>query len=255
MIAWGRILEKNYHDIRGRKLGLVFQNAQGSLNPFWSIKSHFIQILSNQKSMRRKDTVNEAVKWLNDVHIPKPQMIINAYPFELSGGMAQRIAIALALASRPLILIADELTTGIDVTLQMEILALLEEVKEEHNLSMIIIAHDIDMLAHIVDRIAVFFNGEIVEEGDKEVILEGNGSFRHPYTAELIASIPNIASVSKLEKLPVSNCLLSEDSDYKGCSYYNRCRFKQDICKYEEPSAFTVGHSHFIKCWLYKNAG
>lgn len=240
--------------MRGDRISMIFQQPQSSLNPVFRVGEQVAEVLQLHKGIKKKEAWDKAVELLTLVGIPDPQKKAYAYPHELSGGQAQRVMIAMALALSPKLLIADEPTTALDVTIQAQILDLISELREKTNTAVILITHDLGIIAEMADRVAVMYAGEIVEYADVEPIFEQP---LHPYTQGLIGSIPVLGNV--VERLEVIPGLVPNLIDLPpGCRFEPRCLLRQkyglEVCARLEPSLVEVTKGHKVRCWLYTDS-
>jgi oligopeptide/dipeptide ABC transporter ATP-binding protein len=237
--------------IRGNRIGMIFQQPQSSLNPVWDVGAQIGEVLQLHRNMSKKASRSRAVELLAMVGIPDPERRAKSYPHEMSGGMAQRVMIAMALACEPELLIADEPTTALDVTIQAQILDLMRSLREETGTAIILITHDLGVVAEMCDRVAVMYAGEIVEQTDTVSLFRQP---HHPYTRGLIASIPVVGDVrDELAVIPgnVPN-LIDLPS---GCRFAPRCeaRVEEEVLLATEmhPALLPVRPGHDVRCWLY----
>lgn len=240
-------LSKNeLRTIRGNKISMIFQDSMTSLNPVMSIERQMIEPFMLHQGMKRKEAAAAALEMLRKVGIPAPEKRIKEYPHQLSGGMRQRVMIAMALSCRPQVLIADEPTTALDVTIQAQIMELMQKLKEETGTSIILITHDMGVVADMADDIMVMYTGKAVESGDKRAIFKNP---KHPYTRGLLASIPRldadedslytiVGTVPDLRALP------------NGCAFSNRCPVAQGSCSYTVPDMYEV-EGRRVRCLMY----
>lgn len=234
-------------DIRGNKISMIFQEPMTSLNPTLTVGYQVTEALLLHKNVTKKEAMEKGVKLLKDCGIPSPEQRFYEYPHQMSGGMRQRIMIAMALACEPKILIADEPTTALDVTVQAQILELLRDIKENNDMSIILITHDFGIVHEICDRVIVMYAGEIVEIGNKKEIFKNP---RHPYTKGMIESIPKLTdNVDRLKSIDGS--VPDINNMPKGCRFAPRCNYAKDICLKESPEMFKVNEEHLSKCFLY----
>jgi len=238
--------------IRGSRIAMIFQQPTSSLNPVFDAGYQLAEVLAIHQSLRRAAGRKQAVKLLEMVGIPDPEKRIDAYPHELSGGMAQRVMIAMALACDPQLLIADEPTTALDVTIQAQILDLMRHLQAQTGTSIVLITHDLGVVAEMASRIAVMYAGRIVEEAPVRTLFKDP---KHPYTQGLLASIPVLGRVTEeLDVIPgtVPNLI----SLPPGCRFAPRCRARVEhgleICSREEPELRSVAPDHKARCWLYQ---
>ena len=244
--------EKEMRSIRGDRISMIFQQPVGSLNPVFTAGSQIAEVYEIHEGIKTKEGYVKAVEMLGKVGIPDPEQRVKAYPHELSGGMAQRVMIAMALAAGPELLIADEPTTALDVTIQAQIIDLMREIRDEFDTSIILITHDLGVVAEIADRVAVMYAGEIVEEADVETLFANP---KHPYTKGLIGSIP-VAGARRewLEVIPgrVPNLIDLPT----GCRFAPRCRAREEagleICTEQRPELAPVDDDHTVRCFLYE---
>ncbi|HNR02877.1 MAG TPA: ABC transporter ATP-binding protein [Anaerolineaceae bacterium] len=237
--------------MRGDRISMIFQQPQSSLNPVFRVGEQVAEVLQLHKGIKKQEAWKRAVELLTLVGIPDPEKKAFAYPHELSGGQAQRVMIAMALALSPKLLIADEPTTALDVTIQAQILDLISELREKTDTAVILITHDLGIIAEMADRVAVMYAGEIVEYADVEPIFDRP---LHPYTQGLIGSIPVLGNV--VDRLEVIPGLVPNLIDLPpGCRFEPRCLLRQkhglDICARREPRLVEVAKDHTVRCWLY----
>ncbi len=252
----GRDILKMSHDevvaLRGNRISMIFQQPTSCLNPVFDVGFQLAEVNEIHQYMGRKAGRERAIELLRLVGIPDPERRIRSYPHELSGGMAQRVMIAMALALIPDLLIADEPTTALDVTIQAQILDLMRDLHENMGISIILITHDLGVVAEMCQRVAVMYAGQIVEETDVHTLYKDP---KHPYTRGLIASIPILGQVNdELETIPGNVPNLIDLP--QGCRFAPRCKARLehqlDICTKEEPALKPVGHEHTVRCWLYQ---
>jgi oligopeptide/dipeptide ABC transporter ATP-binding protein len=240
--------------IRGDRIGMIFQQPQSSLNPVWDVGRQIAEALEIHRGMRRGPARARALELLRMVGIPDPARRLDAFPHELSGGMAQRVMIAMALACEPELLIADEPTTALDVTIQAQILDLMRNLRDETGTAIVLITHDLGVVAEMCDRVAVMYAGEIVEQADVTTLFRRP---RHPYTRGLIGSIPVVGQVQ--EELAVIPGNVPNLIDLpKGCRFAPRCltRIEENVTLATEvhPELRPVGDGHDVRCWVYHDA-
>ncbi|MEK3916599.1 ABC transporter ATP-binding protein [Paenibacillus sp. FSL H7-0331] len=245
-----KIKKKEMSQIRGKSIAMIFQDPMMSLDPVYTCGSQVIEAVQIHQKISHQDAYDKAVELLKQVGIPHPERCMNAYPHELSGGMCQRISIAMALSCRPKLLIADEPTTALDVTVQAQILDLLKEIRNEMNMSIMLITHDLGVVAEMADRVAVMYAGKVMEEGDVRSIFHNP---QHPYTQGLIKSIPHMDQ--KNEKLySISGTVPSISSMPDGCRFSPRCPDAADICRQKEPEMIQTNHNGKARCWKLDQA-
>jgi peptide/nickel transport system ATP-binding protein len=233
--------------IRGKRIGSIFQDPLTSLNPLYTVGRQLVQTITTHIDVSRAGAKARAVQLLKDVGIPAAQERLDHYPHQFSGGMRQRVVIALALCANPRLIIADEPTTALDVSIQAQIIALLKRLCREHNTTVMLITHDMGVIAETADRVAVMYAGRLVEVGPvRDVIMNP----KHPYTAGLMNSIPSIAkNVKWLTQIDGAMPRLKDIP--KGCSFNPRCPKVFDRCRVHEPLLIEVVPAHFAACWLH----
>jgi len=255
-IAGGRVLlkgrdllalsEREMESIRGAELSLVFQEPMTALNPVFTIGDQIAEALIVHGRATKREARQQAVELLRSVRMPDPESRVGDYPFQLSGGMRQRVLIAIALACRPALVIADEPTTALDVTIQAQILDLLREMKTAFGLSLLLITHDLGVIAETADRVAVMYAGRIVEAGPVRAILRAP---QHPYTRGLLASIPGGARGGRLRAIDGS--VPAIDRLPAGCAFHPRCPDRFGPCTGAPPPEFIVGRDQTARCYLH----
>ena len=244
--------EKEMEKVRGDKIGMIFQDPMTSLNPVLTIGDQLTEPLIKHKKMSKKQALAEAINMLKLVGIPGPEKRIKQYPHEFSGGMRQRVMIAMSLICKPELIIADEPTTALDVTIQAQIMDLMKDLKNKMNTSIILITHDLGVVADLCTRIYVMYGGLIVEEGtDEEIFYNG----KHPYTWGLLKSVPNPKSDVKEKLIPIEGQPPDLFKPPVGCPFAARCEYAMKICLEKQPPLFKVSESHKSACWLcHENA-
>ena len=248
-----RASEARRREVRGNHISMIFQEPMTSLNPVYTVGEQIAEALRLHKGMGRRAAGARALEMLRAVHIPEPERRINEFPHQFSGGMRQRVMIAMALACEPKILIADEPTTALDVTVQAQIFDLLQELRESRNTAIILITHDMGAVAEMADRVIVMYAGRKVEEGNVEEIL---ARAAHPYTQGLLACRPQLQFGSLAERQPLAEIpgivpplqLLG-----KGCAFAPRCPKAMSRCEQQAPPESSVGERHVAACWLLRN--
>lgn len=238
--------EKEMVEIRGKDIGMVFQDPMTSLNPVYTVGNQIDEVLRKHTDLDRAARKARIIELFELVGINQPEKRIKQYPHEFSGGMRQRVVIAMALACNPKLLIADEPTTALDVTIQAQIIELLKELKEKINMTIIFITHDLGVIAEICDKVAVMYGGTIVEQGSLEDIFYRP---RHPYTMGLLKSIPKLnGGNSRL--LPIEGSPIDMINPPAGCPFAPRCEQCMKICMNNMPSVSEVSPNHSTSCWL-----
>jgi oligopeptide/dipeptide ABC transporter ATP-binding protein len=246
-----KVSEAEMEDIRGNHVSMIFQEPMTSLNPLYTIGRQIAEAIALHQGLSGKDAFDKAIDMLRRVSMPEPERRANAYPHQMSGGMRQRVMIAMALSCNPKVLIADEPTTALDVTIQAQILDLMRELQETFGTSIVLITHDMGVVAENADRVVVMYAGKKVEEAPSEVLFDQPG---HPYTKGLLGSIPHLDEVAQagperrrlneIKGLVPSLARLPE-----GCSFAPRCTFASDQCRTVEPRLEEHRPDHLIACW------
>jgi oligopeptide transport system ATP-binding protein len=239
--------EKDMQKIRGNDIGMIFQDPMTSLNPVLSVGEQLTEGLMKHKKMTKQQAFDRAVQMLKLVGIPSPEKRMTQYPHEFSGGMRQRVMIAMSLACEPKLLIADEPTTALDVTIQAQILELMKDLREKINTSIILITHDLGVVADVCNRINVMYGGVLAETGTTRDIFY---SPKHPYTWGLLKSIPNPKTMHKERLVPIEGTPPDLLKPPVGCPFAPRCDYAMKVCLTERPPMFEVGEGHKAACWL-----
>ena len=245
-----KLKKKELQNLRGKDIAMIFQDPMTSLNPVLTIGEQIIETLLRHTSLSRKKAREKSFRLLEQVEIPSPKQKLDQYPHQLSGGMRQRVMIAMALSCSPRILIADEPTTALDVLIQAQILSLLKKIKNDTQMSILLITHDLGVVAEVAERVMVMYAGEIVESGSV------NDLFRsplHPYTIGLMESIPTFkTSQQKLSKLKeISGTVPSLSQVPFGCPFHPRCSAAETRCKTDKPKLKKISQTHSVSCWLH----
>ena len=242
------LTEDEMCEIRGNNISMIFQDPMSSLNPTKTVASQLIEPYMIHKGMKRKAARAEALKMLKDVGIPNPEKRLDEYPHQLSGGMRQRVMIAMALACQPKLLIADEPTTALDVTIQAQILDLMRTLRKERGTAIVFITHDLGVVAEMADKVLVLYAGHAVEYNTVEKVFN---SPKHPYTMGLLKSVPPVDK--HIDFLPsIEGIVPTPGNMPKGCRFYPRCKNRMDICKNSEPKEYNL-EDGWVKCFLYSN--
>ena len=251
----GRELTKlsmaDMYQIRGNDISVIFQEPMTSLNPVFTVEKQLCEPLMIHQDMDKATARAKAVELLADVKIPNPEVVAKQYPHQLSGGMRQRVMIAMALACKPKILIADEPTTALDVTIQAQILKLMNELKEKNGTAVLFITHDLGVINQMADNVAVMYCGQVVEMAPTETIFH-HGEYSHPYTEGLMLSIPRLDTPvnTRLEAIPGA---VPHPLDLpKGCKFAPRCKYATQRCHDEEPELVNVSENQQVRCFYPK---
>jgi len=242
-----KFTDKQFTKIRGSEISMIFQDPMSSLDPVMKIGKQITEAMLVKDNISKDDAKKKAIKLMGAVGIPEPEKRFNQYPFQFSGGMRQRIVIAIALACDPDILICDEPTTALDVTIQAQILDLIKEIQEERNISVIFITHDLGVVANVADRVAVMYAGKIVETGTVDEIFYEP---KHPYTWSLLASMPDLDTDASDELLVIPGTPPNMIYPPKGDAFAPRNRYAMKIDFEKEPPMFKVSDTHYAATWL-----
>ena len=243
-----KLPEKEARAYRGRDIGMIFQDPMTSLNPTMKIGKQIAEPLMIHKGMSQTEALKEAVRLLDLTRIPEAEKRIHQYPFEFSGGMLQRVMIAVAIACKPKVLIADEPTTALDVTIQDQVLELMRDLQKEEGMSIVLITHDLGVVARMADQVAVMYGGQIVESGPVEDIFARSA---HPYTLGLRQAMPSTDPNGEHKLTPIDGSPPDLFSPPTGCSYAARCPVAKEVCTRIEVPTFEVqADKHHSRCWL-----
>lgn len=241
--------DKEMRNIRGNEISMIFQEPMTSLNPVYTVGDQIAETIRLHQNIDKKKSLLHAVEALKVVGIPSPEKRVKEYPHQLSGGMRQRVMIAMALACNPKLIIADEPTTALDVTIQAQILDLMKDLKQKFNTSILLITHDLGVVADMASRIIVMYAGQIVEESSVEELFRNP---LHPYTEGLLKSIPRIGK-SKNEKLNVIKGMVPNPRNMPtGCRFNPRCEYSKDICIKQKPLLQEIDIGRFVRCWRWE---
>ena len=242
-----KLAPKEMESIRGSEIGMIFQDPMTSLNPTMAIGKQITEGLVKHQRITKEEALKQAIELLTLVGIPQPETRIKQYPHEFSGGMRQRVMIAISLACRPKLLIADEPTTALDVTIQAQIINLLKDLQEKTGSSIIIITHNLGVVADIAQRVVVMYAGKIVEQGTVDDIFYHS---RHPYTLGLLNSVLRLDDDEKSELVPIEGMPPDLLAPPLGCAFAARCPHAMNICLQEDPQELIIQDEHKMACWL-----
>lgn len=242
---------KNMCKIRGNEISVIFQEPMTSLNPIFTIERQLSEPFIIHQNMKKKEAAQKVIDMLKDVRIPNPEAVAKQYPHQLSGGMRQRVMIAMALACQPKLLIADEPTTALDVTIQAQILKLMNELKEEKGTSILFITHDLGVINEMADDVAVMYCGQVVEMASVGSIF-GRNTYLHPYTEGLLYSIPRLDTPTGVRLDAIPGAVPHPLDLPKGCKFAPRCKYATDKCRETEPKLEEVEPGHKVRCFYPK---
>ncbi|MCM8532469.1 MAG: ABC transporter ATP-binding protein [Lentisphaeraceae bacterium] len=240
--------EKESRQYRGRDIGMIFQDAMSSLNPTMTVGDQIAETLQIHKGMSKQDALKKAVNLLDLTRIPEAHKRIKQYPFEFSGGMLQRAMIAMSIACKPQVLIADEPTTALDVTVQDQVLELMKDLQREEGMAIILITHDLGVVAKMADDVAVMYAGEIVESGTVDEIFYRSA---HPYTLGLKLAMPSMERNSHTGLVSIDGTPPDLFNPPQGCAYAARCPAAMKVCRSHKVETFSSGNGHSSQCWLH----
>jgi oligopeptide transport system ATP-binding protein len=239
--------EKEMRRVRGRDIAMVFQDPMSSLNPALSIGTQLTETIRIHLGLSRAAARDRATECLELVGLSDPQAQLHRYPHEFSGGMRQRVMIAMAISCEPKVLIADEATTALDVTIQAQVLELIRDLKSRLGMAVIMITHDLALVAGMTDRIVVMYAGQIIESGSVYEIFDNPG---HPYTRGLLNCVPQLSSAKSVPLRPIRGAPPRPDELPAGCPFHPRCDEALDVCRDQVPTGHEVSHEHIANCWL-----
>jgi peptide/nickel transport system ATP-binding protein len=240
--------KEEMYNVRGNDISVIFQEPMTSLNPVFSVKKQLSETFMIHQGMNKKQAAEHALQMLYDVQIPNPEQVLRQYPHQLSGGMRQRVMIAMALACKPKILIADEPTTALDVTIQAQILRLMNDLQKEKGTSIIFITHDLGVINEMADDVAVMYCGQVVEKASARVIFDPASKMSHPYTEGLMYSVPRLNTDTE-DMEPIPGVVPHPLALPKGCKFGPRCKYCTQRCIDEEPELVDVGNGQQIRCF------
>ncbi len=244
-----KLSTKDLYKVRGNSISMIFQEPMTSLNPVFTVEKQIGEVLMLHQNMNKKQAAKRCVEILDAVKIPNPEKMVKQYPHQLSGGMRQRVMIAMALACKPKLLIADEPTTALDVTIQAQILRLMNDLKKETNTSIMFITHDLGVINQMADTVAVMYCGQVVETAPVNYIFKNITEFSHPYTEALLNSIPLLTGNSG-DRLEAIQGSVPHPLDLpKGCKFAPRCNFATEKCREQEPGLEKVNDEQSVRCF------
>jgi oligopeptide/dipeptide ABC transporter ATP-binding protein len=246
-----KLSQSEMRAIRGNRISMIFQEPMTSLNPVYTIGQQIAEVFENHQSMDHKEALDRTIEMLAKVQIPSPEKRVHEYPYQLSGGMRQRVMIAMALACEPQVLVADEPTTALDVTIQAQIIDLMLELKQDFQAAILMITHDLGVIAEMADWVVVMYAGRVVEEGSTLELFENP---LHPYTAGLLNSVPVIGRRAKHGRQRLQEITGVVPSLYelpRGCTFHPRCPHKSEVCLRDYPEMLQVNKNHRVGCWLH----
>ena len=238
--------------IRGNRISMIFQEPMSALNPVFTIGNQLAEVFRVHQSLGKAEALEKAVTMLETVGVPAPRRRVKEYPYQLSGGMRQRVMIAMALACRPALLIADEPTTALDVTIQAQILDLMEQLRRDLDTAIIMVSHDLGVIAETAQRVVVMYTGKIMEAAETVALFD---TPLHPYTRGLMRAIPSVTSRRDQGELyEISGVVPSLLNLPSGCPFNPRCPLVGDICRRQEPELEEAAPGHWVSCWMVENA-
>ncbi|MFC4025058.1 ABC transporter ATP-binding protein [Oceanobacillus longus] len=246
------VSKKEMLNIRGNEVSMIFQEPMTALDPLFTIEHQISEVLRFHGKYSNKEMRHMIIDMFEKVGFSRPEQLLNSYPHQLSGGMRQRVMIAMALICKPKLLIADEPTTALDVTIQAQILDLMNELTEFYDTSILLITHDLGVIAETCERVAVMYAGTVVEESS---VIDLFKNPTHPYTQGLLASVQSLGKRSKKLYAIPGNVPAPTDLKETGCRFASRCPHVMDMCHQQEPDLFAINDDHSSKCWLYKDGG
>ncbi|WP_342748229.1 ABC transporter ATP-binding protein [Virgibacillus ndiopensis] len=247
-----KLSKKEMLNIRGNEISIIFQEPMTALDPLFTIEHQISEVLKFHEKYTKKEMKQLIIDMLDKVGFSRPKQILKSYPHQLSGGMRQRVMIAMALICKPKLLIADEPTTALDVTIQAQILDLMNALTEDYDTSILMITHDLGVIAETCERVAVMYAGTLVEEASVQELFKNP---THPYSVGLLDSVKSLGDrTKKLYSIP-GNVPTPAQLNESGCRFASRCSHVMDICRKQDPPQFVINDDHKSKCWLYKDGG
>jgi peptide/nickel transport system ATP-binding protein len=243
---------KKMRSIRGNQIAMIFQEPMTSLNPAYTIGDQISESIILHQRLKKKAALEKAIQMMTLVGIPAPEKRVHEYPHQFSGGMRQRVMIAIALSCNPSLLIADEPTTALDVTIQAQVLQLINRLRRENAMSVLFITHDLGVVAEIADEVIVMYLGKIVEKGSADDIFFKPS---HPYTVGLLKSIPSLETTKSERLTPIEGTVPSSISPPVGCRFADRCVQSEERCFQTPPPEKLLSRTHLVRCWLFVDTG
>jgi oligopeptide transport system ATP-binding protein len=240
--------EKQWQKIRGKDISMIFQDPMTSLNPVYTVGNQIAETVMAHTNIRRKAANISAVSSLSKVHIPNPDKMVRQYPFEFSGGMRQRAMISMSLCCEPKLLIADEPTTALDVTIQAQIIDLLKELKDSTGMSILLITHDMGIITDICEKVIIMYGGQVMESADVKSLYKNPV---HPYTRGLLECLPRLTSDTEEPLKPIEGSPVDLLNPPAGCPFAPRCDQCMKVCLTEQPPQFEISSEHYSACWLH----
>ena len=250
-----KMTKQEMSKLRGNDISVIFQEPMTSLNPVFSVKRQISESFITHQNLNKKAAIRESIKMLDDVRIPDPEVVANKYPFQLSGGMRQRVMIAMALACKPNLLIADEPTTALDVTIQAQILKLMNDLKREKGTAIMFITHDLGVINEMADDVAVMYCGQVVEHAPVQTIFAKQTTHSHPYTEGLMTSIPRLDTPAGTKLEPIYGQVPHPLNLPVGCKFAPRCKYADERCENEEPTLVKISDKQHIRCFYPSKEG
>ena len=240
---------RKYRSIRGNEIAMIFQEPMTSLNPVYTIGNQIMEAIILHQHLHKREAHKKAIEMLHSVGIPVPEQRVDEYPHQLSGGMRQRAMIAMALSCNPSLLIADEPTTALDVTIQAQVLDLMNDLRKDFHAAIQFITHDLGVIAQMADDVVVMYLGKIVEGAPSSELFHNP---KHPYTQGLLNSIPSLATTREERLIPIKGVVPDPFDVPEGCGFEPRCPHAMDICKREIPTLKEIASGHLVSCFLYE---
>jgi oligopeptide transport system ATP-binding protein len=245
------LTEKQMQSVRGKDIGMIFQDPMTGLNPTMTVGRQIAEAIVKHQHLSRGEATERAIEMLNMVEIPNPAVRATQYPHEFSGGMRQRAMIAIALACQPLLLIADEPTTSLDVTIQAQILELLQSLQDKLGMTIVLITHNLGVVARLSRKIVVMYAGKVVESGSSSDIFYHAA---HPYTQALLQAVPRLDRPTRMELASIPGTPPDLFEPPKGCAFASRCKYSMKICLEQDAMPTRIGNGHQVSCWLHHHA-